>query len=203
MNSVFPNQDIQRLIEQARKGHQESLNEICKGLLPVVTRMCHSLFPEHLIAKSGESDLVQESLLGVSQCFATFQGTDEAALVAWVQAIVEHKSMNIKRRFHGTEMRDVARERPLEAEASSRLEMLLAGSSESPLDQLISIEEFQQLHRLLQQLPSHYQEIVQLRHRDAFSFPEIASQLNRTEASVKNIYVRALQQLENGLSKGE
>lgn len=200
MESLFPNQDVRQLIADAREGRKESLDQICRGLLPAVARMCHSLFPDYLLAKTGESDLVQEAMLGASQNFSCFQGQHEADLLGWVRVIVENKSMDLKRRYHAAEMRDISRERPLAAEASSRLDILLADSSQSPLAKLITADEAARVRQLVLELPDHYQAVVRLRHADGLSFPEIAAHLNRTEPSVKNLYVRALEILEQGLS---
>lgn len=190
------------LIQQAKQGDKSSLDEICSGLLPVVERLCQTRFPECLKAKAGTSDLVQESMLGAAENLGSLQGSNEADLVAWVQVIVENKAQDLRRRFLLAEKRDVSRELSLTQQRSSALGILLQDSSKTPLEKLISREQARRLEQLVSELPNHYQEIVNLRHRDGLTFPDIAATLGKTEPAVKNIYVRAIQSIEREINGG-
>jgi RNA polymerase sigma-70 factor (ECF subfamily) len=199
MTSLFPRQNVKDLIAHAKQGDRPSLDAICNGLIPVVERMCRTRFPEGLKAKAGESDLVQESMLGAAARLTSLQGSNEADLVAWMEVIVENKAQDLRRRFQLAEKRNVSLEVSISHQKSSRRDLSLPDSPQAPLDKLISVEQSERLQQLVRRLPEHYQQIVWLRHRDGFSFPEIAICTNKSLPTVKNIYVRALKVLGHGI----
>jgi RNA polymerase sigma-70 factor (ECF subfamily) len=205
-NLITSNEGWRRLIAEAKNGNQTSLDEVCKNLLPLVEQVSQSVYPTYLQAKAGKSDLVQEAMLGVSEHIASLQGSHINDLHAWVHVIVENKAMDLKRRYLAGK-RDILREQSISqrnpyAENSRNLEMGLEDSSQTPVGKLISAEQAQHIQHLVLELCPHYREIVQLRHREGLSFPEIASRTGRTEAAVKNIYVRAVASLKHELTKG-
>jgi RNA polymerase sigma-70 factor (ECF subfamily) len=200
MASIFRGQDVRKLIVQAKQGDRSSLESICEGLLPVVQRMCQTRFPECLKAKAGESDLVQESLLGAATKLASLQGSNEADLVAWMEVIVENKANDLRRRFLLAERRDISLEVSITQHDSSRSEIALEDSSQSPLDNLISNEQAQRLEMRVLDLPDHYRQIVQFRHGNGLTFSEIAELLGKSESAVKSLYVRAIKSLASEIN---
>lgn len=201
MALVFPDGELSRLIDEARTGRTESLNQICDGLRGALRDICQRRLPRQLGAKASESDLVQEALLGVTQNFASFQGRSESDLMGWVWGIVENKSLELQRRYLDAGKRDLLRELPLAANSSSYLGSVLKTGDDSPLDRLVSLEDAARVQRLLQELPLHYREVIELRHRSNLSFVEVAKYLGRTVPSVKNIYVRAIEILQRRMSE--
>jgi RNA polymerase sigma-70 factor (ECF subfamily) len=192
MGSIFHGRDVGTLIVHAKQGDRPSLETICEGLLPVVERICQTRFPECLKAKAGESDLVQESMLCAASRLASLQGSNEADLVAWMEVIVQNKANDLRRRFLLAERRDTTLEISITQHDSNRPEIALEDSSQSPLDNLISTEQAQHLEKRVLELPDHYRQIVQLRHRDGLTFLEIANLVNKSESAAKSLYVRAI-----------
>lgn len=190
-----------RLIAAARRGAEGALNEICQRLRPELIQLCRGQLQPPVGAKTSESDLVQEALLSVSQNFAGFRGQTAVELFAWVARILENKTFEIQRQFLDSAKRDIQRESPLAGNSSWLLIHALKGGSPDPLDQLVSAEEALRVQHLVAQLPEHYQQVVRLRHVEDLSFPEIGVWMARTEPSVKNIYVRAMEILERELQK--
>jgi len=55
------------------------------------------------------------------------------------------------------------------------------------------------LASVLERLSPTYRQVLELRHIDSLTFPQIAQQMNRTEDSVKNLWARALARLRREL----
>ncbi len=49
-------------------------------------------------------------------------------------------------------------------------------------------------------LPSHYRQVILLRSFQQHSFPEVAAQMQRSVSSVKKLWPRALEQLQQELN---
>ena len=178
---------------------RESLNRICERLRPRLLELCRGRLHAQLQTKEAESDLVQEALLGVSQSFQAFRGETAADLYAWAAGILDNKSLEMQRRYLGTGKRDVGLERRLAGVDSGQPGAVLQNTSGTPLEKLVRAEDAVRVRELIAVLPVHYRDVVQLRHVEDLAFPEIAARMGRTEPSVKNIYVRALEILERGM----
>jgi RNA polymerase sigma-70 factor (ECF subfamily) len=59
------------------------------------------------------------------------------------------------------------------------------------------------LATLLEEMPKDYQQVLELRHIDGLTFPQIAARMSRTEDSVKNLWARALARLRRALGERE
>lgn len=192
--------ELVALIRAARQGSEPALNELCGWLRPYLEENCRGRIEGALRTKVPESDIVQESLLGLSRTFDRFEGETKSDLVVWVRGILDNKSLELQRRFLGAEKRDIQRERRLNIEHSSQPGCLVPDSLVPALDRLITAEDADRVKLLTSQLPPHYRQVIELRYLNELSFPDIASRMNRTEASVKNIFVRALELLARGLN---
>lgn len=200
MDSAPSDNELMTIIRAARRGSRKALNDICAWLRPWLEEVSRRRFSGALRTKCPDSDLVQESLIGLTTSIDRFQGQTKSDLMVWVRGIMENKALELHRRFAGTEMRDVQRERRLSLEHSSQPGCHIAETLVPSLERLITAEESEKVKCLVQRLPDHYRQIVELRYLQELSFPEIARQLDRTEASVKHIFVRALEQLAKGLN---
>lgn len=191
---------LSSLIERARQGNGAARNMLCERIRPQIEVLANRQFPGALGAKIGESDLVQEALLGVAQSISTFTGRTEQELLAWVRGILENKALELQRRFLGISKRDLTREQPIAGLNSSQPGAVLADRSKLPLDKMVLAEDRARIKLLILELPAHYQKVLELKYHQRLSFPEIASQMQRTEPSVKNILVRAMEMLEKKLA---
>lgn len=200
MESSNSDNELEALILAARHGSEQALNELCGRLRPYLEETSRGRITGALRAKVPESDIVQESLLGLSRTFDHFEGETKSDLVVWVRGILDNKSLELQRRFLGAEKRDLHRERRLSIEHSSQPGCLVPDSLVPALDRLITAEEAERVKVLTRRLPPHYRQVIELRYLSDLSFPQIAIRMNRTEASVKNIFVRALEVLARELN---
>lgn len=202
------NSELRQLIQQSRQiashvAHsKETLNTICAHLRPLLISLCRGHFKPQLQAKTGESDLVQEALIGVSQGFHTFRGQTVEELYAWANGILYNKSVELQRHYLGVSKRNIKLECSFSTRSTYEKAAHQKVESTTPLEKMVRAEDAVRVRELVSRLePAHYGDVIRLRHLMGLSFPEIATRLGRTEPSVKNIYVRALEQLERGMKR--
>ncbi|HVS40111.1 MAG TPA: sigma-70 family RNA polymerase sigma factor [Gemmataceae bacterium] len=150
-----------------------------------------------LQAKLDASDVVQHVLLRAHESRNQFRGATEAERLAWLRAILANALAAAARHFDAG-MRDLARERSLEAEldlSSSRMECLLAADQTSPSEGAVRSEELVRLAHALTQLPDDQRRVVEWHHLKGLPIAETAERLGRSRAAVVGLLFRGLKQL--------
>jgi RNA polymerase sigma-70 factor (ECF subfamily) len=147
--------------------------------------------------KLDPSDVVQETLLRAHEKIAQFRGQNDAELAGWLRKILANTLAQAVRRYSAG-VRDVARERSLEAalEASSaRLEGWLAGEQSSPSEHVERQEQLLRLAGALAQLPEDQRQAVELHHLQGSTVAEVAQRMGRSNAAVGALLYRGLKKL--------
>jgi RNA polymerase sigma-70 factor (ECF subfamily) len=171
-----------------------------RGYLALFARM-H--WDPRLRGKYDPSDLVQQTLLEAYEKRGQFRGGGADELAGWLRQILAHNLADVLRAL-GQAKRDVNLERSLEAalgESSSRLEGWLAAEQSSPSQQAMRREDLLRLADALDQLPAIQKEAVALHHLQGMSLADLASHLQRSEASVAGLLRRGLARLRELLQE--
>lgn len=158
-----------------------------------------------LRAKVSPSDVVQQTLLQAHQHLDQFQGQTEAELAAWLRQILVRNLLDMLRKYR-SRARDIARERPLEAEAeksSRHLERWLATEESSPSRLVMHEEQLFHLAEALALLPEDQRIVVELKHLQDWSVAEICQQVDKSEAAVAGLLRRGLQRLRELLNEAK
>jgi RNA polymerase sigma-70 factor, ECF subfamily len=156
-----------------------------------------------LKGKYDPSDLVQQTLLEAYEKHAQFRGSGDDELAGWLRQILAHNLADVLRAL-GQAKRDVHLERSIEAalgESSSRLDGWLAAEQSSPSQRAMRHEELLRLADALDQLPALQRQAVALHHLQGMSLGDLASHLERSEASVAGLLRRGLARLRGLLQE--
>ena len=190
-----------QLLRLAREGARHSLGLLLELYRNYLGLLAQSQIDARLQGKVDASDLVQETLLEATRAFDGYRGDSEGEWVQWLRHILASKIATLVRRFYETQRRDVRLERQLneELDRSSEMVQALFSPRSSPSQQAVRHEQAVLLADALEQLPSHYREVIVLRHLKELSFPEVAQRMGRSLGSAKQLWVRALGILESSL----
>ena len=153
--------------------------------------------------KIDPSDVVQETLLQAHANRASFRGTSEGELAAWLRRILCNNLAQSLRRF-GRQRRNLTLECSLEQAvdaSSARLEAWLEADQTDPRQRVERGEQLIRLASAIAQLPDDQREACELRHLQVMSLADIAVQLGRSEASVAGLLRRGLQRLRELLGE--
>ncbi len=183
-----PDQPIADLLADANAGDsvaQHKLVEHCRSYLMAVAR---SQLDPGLRTKEAVSDVVQETLVRAQQRLYRFEGTQESELFAWLRRILVNHVTDVRRKYRGSDKRDIARESGLQA-------AMAALDSATPGRAAIATEQIQRLRVALAGLSEDYRQVISLRNWECHSFAEIGQRMSRSTDAARMLWTRAVKQL--------
>jgi RNA polymerase sigma-70 factor (ECF subfamily) len=151
------------------------------------------------------SGVVQQTLLEAHQAMHLLERMNAEQQAAWLRKALANNLTDEVRKL-GTAMRDVGRERSLEAaleQSSSRLETWLAAEQSSPERQAVRNEQLLRLAEALAQLPDDQRRAVELHHLRGYPVAEVARELGRSDGAAGALLVRGLKRLRQLLRPKE
>jgi RNA polymerase sigma-70 factor (ECF subfamily) len=173
--------------------------ERCRPYLHLLARL---QLDGRLRSKLDASDVVQQTLLRAHQNLQQFRGRDDAELRGWLRQILANALAEAARHF-GTEGRDVARERPLDAgldQSAARLEAWVAAEQPSPSQYVSREEQLLRMAAALAELPEDQRRAVELHHLQGLPVAEVGERIGRTRAAVVGLLFRGLKRLRQLLA---
>lgn len=186
-------------IEAARAGDSDALGRILESCREALQEIAGRWLGKDLVAKTGDSDLVQEALLGAHFDFARFHGQSREELFAWLRAILQNRLAFVARHYRDTGMRRVDREIPCGVTADGGLWDTLFASSTTPGARAARRESEAALQRALEALPDDYRRTVIWHQYDGLGFEEIGARLGRSAEATRKLWSRALFRLAEEL----
>jgi RNA polymerase sigma-70 factor (ECF subfamily) len=135
--------------------------------------------------------------------FASFRGTTEEELLAWLRTMMAHTAANLVRHYYRSQKRAIALEESLLEEfdrSAERVRHAPVAAGSSPSQQATRREEVVRLAEAIERLPEEYREAIILRHLKGMSMQEVAVEMNRTVDSARKLWARALVLLRKDLS---
>jgi RNA polymerase sigma-70 factor (ECF subfamily) len=156
-----------------------------------------------LAAKAGASDLVQDTLLGAYRDFGTFHGRSRDELRAWLRKILENNLAVFRRRYRGTQKRQVSLEVPIDRGSVRSDRGELACDSESPSTIAVRREQASILMAALGRLPIDYRRVIIWYQYDQLTFEVIGRRLGRSGDAARKLWSRALVRLTEELGPAD
>ena len=190
------------LLIRAKGGDGHALGGLIERYRNYLGLLARLQIGRRLQGKFDVDDLIQEVSLEAHKNIGRFRGQSEAEFLSWLRLILAAILSNQVRHYFGTRQRDPRRERRIAADldrSSRALDQKLIAPESSPSQQAARREQAVLLADVLAGLPKSYREVIILRHLEGLTFPEVARRLEKTENSVKNLWVRALARLRTAL----
>jgi RNA polymerase sigma-70 factor (ECF subfamily) len=185
------------LMALARQGDAAALGNLLEVYRRYVQIMATIHLDRTIQHRVSPSDVVQETFVQAFLNFMQFRGSTEAEFLQWIRRIAASRMAMASRQFH-TQRQDVRQEERLNEAMegwSDRAAIWMSDKGSSPSQQVIKREQAVVLADALAELPPDYREVILLRHFQNLQFSAIAAQMERSEDSVKNIWVRAIKRL--------
>src|SRR3954451_9231871 len=85
---------VSDLIRRVQAGEQEAREQLFNRYDAYLHVLARAQLGRHLRGKCEASDVVQETLLEAYRDFASFQGSTEPELLAWLRRILSHNLFN-------------------------------------------------------------------------------------------------------------
>ena len=181
-DSRNPTVSDEDLVERARRGDAEALDELVERHHAVVYRVVARILSEPDLA----ADASQETFLKAFRALSGFRG--EASFRSWLLAIALNEARGTLRR------RGRQREQPLE------LAEPLAHPGGDPCGRAVLLEEAERARRSLALLPEKQRLAVQLRTQEGLSFREVGEIIGSSEGAARVNYHHGIRKLREMLS---
>jgi RNA polymerase sigma-70 factor (ECF subfamily) len=197
--------DTVELVERARSGDQQALEEIFTRHRDRLRRMVETRLDGRLRARVDASDVIQDAYLKIAGRLGDYLANPTLPLFLWMRLVVGEQLINLHRHHLGARMRDAGREvtlaRPaLPAAGSEALAAQLLGQHTSPTEAAVRAERLLRLQEAINALDPTDREVLALRHFEQLSRAETAQVLGIGEDAAAKRYVRALKRLKDALA---
>ncbi len=192
---------IEAVLQKAQRGDQDSLGELLAVYRGYLLGIAVAKFDPRVRARCNPSDIVQETLLEAYRDFHLFRGGLEREFVAWLRRILANNLARAVEVHVLTDKRDLRRECQLdqpEGTSGSRIEARERWFTDQTLSPSSACQQQEQLMTVLErmsQLPSHYRDVLILRHIEELSFEDVGLRLGKSAGAVRMIWLRALESL--------
>jgi RNA polymerase sigma-70 factor (ECF subfamily) len=194
--------DPVQMLQAARAGDAAMLGQLLELYRRYLSLLARVQIGHRLQGKVDASDLVQDTFLEAHRHFPGFQGASEGQLVSWLRQILAAKLADQFRRYLGSQGRNVRLEQEIAQgldQSSLLLDRGLIAPQSSPSHQAVRREQAVLLADALAQLPDDYRRVLELRHLEGLTFPEVAQRLGRSLNSVEKLWMRGLARLRQVL----
>jgi RNA polymerase sigma-70 factor (ECF subfamily) len=190
-----------RLLERARAGDKQALNELIGRHRARLRRMVELRLDRRLQSRIDASDVIQEAYVEVVRRLGEYLSEPSYPLFLWLRLIVGERLLKLHRHHLGTKMRDAELEvsiyrGALPAASSAALAAQLLGKHTSPTQAAIRAERMMRLQEALNTLDPMDREVLSLRHFEELSLVETALSLGIEQSAAAKRYVRALKRLK-------
>jgi RNA polymerase sigma-70 factor (ECF subfamily) len=197
--------ETDRLLRAAAAGDRESWGALLTRHEQRLRRMVAFRLDQRLQGRLDPSDILQEVFLEAAEHRADYLRHPALPFFLWLRGIAENKLRQLHRHHLGTQMRDAAREVPLDRGAgpgatSAALVFRLLGQATRPSEAAIRAEVKLRLQEALERMDPLDREVLALRHFEQLSPAETAQVLGIKEKAAGMRYLRALRRLKDILA---
>ena len=181
------------LVQRARTGDADALNDLCARYLPRLTRWAHGRLPASARGAIDTHDLVQDTLTNVVQRLDKFEPRHEGAFQGYLRQALLNR------------IRDEAR-RGVRRGPAEPLESVHPASDPSPLEEAIGQEALERYEAAMSRLRPDDREAIIARIELGLSYPEVAAALGKpsipaTHMAVSRALVRLAQEMARDTSR--
>lgn len=165
-----------------------SVRELLTIAEPFLREISRGALPQKLRRRLGESDLVQDAIIGATQSRSQFRGSTPESLKAWLREIFQNRLQNLIREHVRAKKRSVLREEAMIAEPiHDRDSALTTLTKKETVD-----SNFQRMQEAFQMLSIRDQQVLELHSRHGHSMAQISEMLRIPEPTVRKRYNRAI-----------
>ncbi|HZN38956.1 MAG TPA: sigma-70 family RNA polymerase sigma factor [Planctomycetota bacterium] len=182
------------LLQASQAGDGTALATLLQQHLPALRAFARLRMSPLLRGRESSDDLVQSACCALVRSLGSFEYRGEEAFRGWLYTAVANKVLEHERDARA-QIRDARREvQGSDTDRDAALSGVYAQVL-SPSQELIADERLRELEAAFDELPPHYREVLTLSRVARMSRAAIATQLGRTEDSVRNLLTRALADL--------
>ena len=179
------------LLNRVKAGDNEARERLVARCMPPLRRWARGRLPTYARDMLDTEDLVQDSVIAALRRIEGFEARREGALQAYLRQAVANRIKDVIR---------YKRRRPLQTELPEDA----ADHGESPLDQVIGLENTERYEAAMLRLKDSDREAIVARVELRYSYQELAVALGKPSPDAARVAVaRAVYRLAREISHGE
>lgn len=199
-NAAAPENDTEMREPAAAGDLNAARTEIAEAfadLRPEIKQLIERFLDRRIRRRVDASDVAQAAYVDIQDRLERFLRERPMEIKSWLFFLTKMKTLEINQFHLRSKKRDSRREKEIESGALNR-----RGNVTSPSQQISRSETRRMVLNALQQLPSHYREIIRLRHEDGITNLEASRALDISENAASKLYGRALNALQKLVRTG-
>lgn len=171
-----------KLAKRMLRGDERAISEFCSQYIPKLFRFACSRMPnEHEV-----DDVVQVVMANAARRIETYRG--EATLLTWLCQICRREiSKHLAARARHQKVVSLTED----DDAATAVENLPASSADQPDTATRRVEAITEVQEVLDQLPDHYAQALELKYIDGLSSKEIAARFDIADEAAQSLLARA------------
>ncbi len=201
MEDVAPNsEETQGLLDQIGDGGREAFDRLFAQYRPFIRKVVELRLDTQLRARVDASDVVQETQMEAFRRLPDYLERQPMPFRLWLRKTACERLIMARRQHRNASRRSVGRELPWADHSTGPLAEQLAGSVESPSQQLTQQELAARVREAVEQLPEVDREILLMRNYEGLSYAEVGAILDITAVAARKRNGRALIRLHQLLT---
>lgn len=197
--------ETERLLQDAAAGNADAANDLLEQHRAALRRVIAMRLDRGIARRIDASDVVQDVLFEASKRLADYLQDPRMPFHLWLRHLAMDRMIDVHRRHHA-QRRDVGRERPLQAAATSGKSSLdlaaqLQDQELTPAAAALRKELAGRFLEVLERLDDQDREIILLRHVEHLGNSEAAEALGLAPAAAGMRYLRAIRRVKSLLSE--
>jgi RNA polymerase sigma-70 factor (ECF subfamily) len=198
MNPAPPADDDLAELRRAAAGDPDGWKAVLERHRERLRRLAAFRLDRRLWGRVDPSDVVQEVAFEAARRLPEFLADPAVPVFLWLRFLTTQRLATVHRHHLGRELRDAARDVPLDADAgasSGAIAARLAADDTGPSTAAVRAERADRLHAALDVMDPIDREVLALRHFEGLSNAETAIALDLTVSAASKRYVRAVERL--------
>jgi RNA polymerase sigma-70 factor (ECF subfamily) len=196
--------DTDELLRRAEDDDEAAIGALLNRHRERLRHMVGVRIDPRLAARIDPSDVVQEALTEALVKLPSYLRNRPVTFYPWLRQIAWERLVLLHTQHIRAQKRSVLKEGgdvlPLPDGSAVKLVDRLISNETGPSLRAARKEIRQRLRFAVEELPSHYREVIILRHLEQLTFKEIAGVLGLREAATRSRYRRAVERLHKRLS---
>lgn len=174
---------------------RDEVTRLFAQLRPEIKQLVERHLDRRIRRRIGASDVVQSAFLDANDRLARFLCERPMAVRSWLFFLAKMKTLETNQHHLASQKRSAKRE----AEYGSGVDKMSDRAS-SPSQVLSKQETQQRLLQCIELLPTHYRQVIELRHINSYTNQEVSEILKISQNAASKLYIRAVGQLQRKLA---
>jgi RNA polymerase sigma-70 factor (ECF subfamily) len=181
---------FEKSLAEARSGSSTALGELLDQFRSYLLLIADEELEPQFRERAAPSDIVQLTQLEAHRDLGQFRGRTSDEFRDWLRQILIHNLADARR--------SAARQKDKASGFDETMDFREIPSTDPSPSSIVSAQDQDDAFtRMLEALPAHYRQVIQLRHFERWEFSAIGPELGCSAEAARKLWTRALRQLQS------